>query len=118
MVELSERITKEVFAEAPGQPVTSRVRAMGKVLGNIVRDATFSPVLVAGRRRDLVTWSRRPIVGADVVAWRRRVESWEAYQVPSSSSRDVMAAADAGLALWIREHRHLPILFWCAYVFR
>jgi hypothetical protein len=110
-LELFERITHEVFTEAPGQPVTSRVRAIAKVLGNICREVTFTPTLVTGRRvvhrGAFVVWSRRPIVAADVDAWRRRLEAREAYQVPSTKTRVIMSAADAGLAAWLREHRHL-----------
>ena len=111
ILELFERVTGEAFTESPGQPITSRVRAIGKVMGNITREATVVPPLTTSRKvqhaGSFVMWSRRPVVCTDVVAWRRRVESREAYQVPSTPTRDVMSAADAGLAAWLRGHRHL-----------
>jgi hypothetical protein len=69
-VELFERLTGEPFSDTPGARVGSRVRGMGKVLGNVSREEDIDPPLVSAVRRAFVYWNRRARVPADVAAWR------------------------------------------------
>jgi hypothetical protein len=87
--------------------VGSRVRGMAKVLGNLSREEQFDHPLLQAMRRSLIVWNRRPCIGADVTAWRQSVEAAEAYAAPVPRLRQQMAAADAGLALWVKQHRYL-----------
>jgi hypothetical protein len=107
ILELFERVTNEPFSDTPGVPLTSRVRALAKVMGNITRAGEGEPPLAAGRRRDLTTWSRVPRDHVDVEAWRRRVETMEQTGQRPLRRRMQMADADAGLALWVRSHPYL-----------
>ena len=102
-----ERVTGEPFSDTPGVPVTSRVRALAKVMGNLTRAGEGVPPLVAGHRRDLTTWGRVPRQHVDVEAWRQRAELAEQSSQRPVRRRLQMAEADAGLALWLRNHQHL-----------
>ena len=57
-VELFERLTGEPFSDTPGAWVGSRVRGMGKVLGNVSREEAIDPPLVSAVRRALIYWNR------------------------------------------------------------
>ena len=87
--------------------VTARVRAIAKVMGNLVREEQFVPPLLPGRRRALVCWNRCPRVCADWEAWRRREEAAEEFRAPVQRARGARASVDAELATWVREHRYL-----------
>ena len=107
LLELFERVTGEPFSETPGALLTNRVRAIAKVLGNLVREVTFTPPLLQGRQRAYVCWNRCPRERVDWVAWRRRVEATEEFRAPPPRTRTVRASIDAELASWIRHHRYL-----------
>ena len=107
LLELFERVTDEPFSDTPGALLTQRVRAIAKVLGNLVREVTFEPPLTQGRRRSSVTWNRCPRVRADWEAWRRGVEAAEEYRAPALRSRSQKATVDATLADWACYHPHL-----------
>ena len=107
LTELFERITGEHFSDTPGVAVTSRVRSLAKVMGNLTRAGVGQPPLQAGKRRDLVTWSRVPCHHADVAAWRRREQLAEGTGNRPKRCRVEMAEADAGLASWVRNHPYI-----------
>ena len=112
VLELFERVTGEAFSDTPGARVESRVRGMGKVLGNLAREeGLMDPPLLQARRvlarNALVVCNRRPRVSRDVQAWRRSVEAAEAHSAPVSRLREQMAEADKGLAAWVKGHRYL-----------
>jgi hypothetical protein len=107
MLELFERVTGELFSETPGALLTNWVRALAKVMGNLVREVAFDPPLLSGRQRDYVCWNRCPRERVDWQSWRRRTEAAEEYRAPVLRTRSVLASIDAGLASWIRQHRHL-----------
>ena len=46
-------------------------------------------------------------MAADITAWRRRVETEEAFRPPAPKPRELMAQDDAGLARWIQSRRYL-----------
>ena len=73
VLELFERLTGELFSDTPGALVGSRVRGMAKVLDNISREEHLDPPLLRAVHRAYVFWNRRPLVPADVSAWRRIV---------------------------------------------
>lgn len=107
LLEVFETRTGEVFSANPGALLTSRVRGLAKVMGNITREEVFDPPLVAGQRRGLVSWNRAPRASLARDAWRRRVEAAELFAAPVPRLRQSMAAVDAHLAAWVREHRYL-----------
>ena len=107
LTELFERVAGEPFSDTPGVPLTSRIRGLAKVMGNLTRCGEGVPPLTAGRRRDLRTWSRIPQHHVDVEAWRRRIELTEQSSLRPQRRRLQMAEADAGLALWVRNHPYL-----------
>jgi hypothetical protein len=107
LTELFERITAETFTDTPGVQLTSRVRALAKVMGNLTRAGEGVPPLLAGRRRDLVCWSRVPRGSVDVAAWRRRVEAAEQFTTRPVRRHLQMAEVDATLAEWVRTHPHM-----------
>ena len=82
VLELFERLTGELFSDTPGALVGSRVRGMAKVLDNISREENLDPPLLRASHRAYVFWNRRPLVPADVSAWRRIVEQAEAHSAP------------------------------------
>ena len=97
-LELFERVTGEPFSETPGALLTNRVRAIAKVLGNLVREVTFTPPLLQGRQRAYVCWNRCPRERVEMVVWRRRVEATEEFRAPPPRTRTVRASIDAELA--------------------
>ena len=107
VLELFERLVGEAFSETPGTLVGSRVRSMAKVLGNVAREEGLQPPLLSVTKRSLVYWNRQPKVPGAVEAWRRSVEAAEAHSRPVPRLREQMAAADAGLMAWVKEHRYL-----------
>ena len=107
LVELFERITGEPFTDTPGAPLTSRIRALAKVMGNLTRDGAGHPPLTTCRHHSLMHWSRLPRNPVDTTAWRRSTETAEQFSTRPLSSRRRMAAADSDLARWIRTHPHL-----------
>ena len=107
LLELFERLTAEPFTDTPGAPITSRVRSVAKVLGNITRDEVFDPPLRQSKSGSLVRWNRIPRQRVDVVAWRRRMEEAERHSLAPPRVRTQMADVDAGLAMWIRQHPYL-----------
>jgi hypothetical protein len=106
LLELFERITGEPATDSPGVALESRRRAFAKVLGNVTREVVFDPPLQTAIRCRYMLWNRVPRVPADIAVWRRRVELLEDAH-PAVRRRTQMAAADAGLAQWIRGHQHL-----------
>ena len=107
LLELFERVTGEAATDSPGVALASRRRSFAKVLGNVARDFTFDPPLVHSVfSRGVMRWNRAPRIPADITSWRRRVEASEDAH-PALRQRGQMAEADAGLAAWIRGHRHL-----------
>jgi hypothetical protein len=50
-LELFERVTGEPFTESPGALVSTRVRAMAKVMGNICREVQLVPPMTAAMHR-------------------------------------------------------------------
>ena len=110
MLELFERVTGEMFSDTPGVLLSGRVRAIAKVMGNLVREVTFDPPLVPGRQLAYVCWNRCPRVRADWEVWRRHVESTEEFQAPVPRARSARASVDAELVPWVRRHL-LPAQF-------
>ena len=53
-----EWVTNGPFSDTPGVPPKSRVRALAKVTGNIMRGGEGEPPLAAGKRGDVGTWIR------------------------------------------------------------
>ena len=107
LLELFERVTGELFSETPGMLVTNRVRAISKVMGNLVREVQFEPPLLQAQQRAYVCWNRCPKVRVDWQAWRRREEAAEEFRAPVPRARGARASVDATLAAWMREHRYL-----------
>ena len=104
MLELFERTTGEMFSDTPGVLVSSRVRAIAKVMGNLVREVAFDPPLIQGRQRAYVCWNRCPRVRADWAAWRRREEAAEEFRAPVPRPRRARASVDAEMAAWVRRY--------------
>ena len=50
-----EWVTNGPFSDTPGVPPKSRVRALAKVTGNIMRGGEGEPPLAAGKRGDVGT---------------------------------------------------------------
>jgi hypothetical protein len=73
LLEVFKSSTGELFSANPGVLLTSRVRGLARVMGNITREESFNPPLVAGHRRALVSWNRAPRAPLAREAWRRRV---------------------------------------------
>ena len=107
VVELFERVTQEAFSDTPGALLTSRIRGMAKVMGNVSREEEWTPALESLSVRGTLMWNRRPKAPRDVEAWRRAIEQAEAHAAPVRRLRDQMAEADAGLAPWLKGHRYL-----------
>ena len=107
LTELFERVVGEPFSDTPGVPLTSRVRALAKVMGNLTRAGEGQPPLAAGRRRNLVTWSRAPRQRVDVEAWRCRTELEESSHQRPQRRQLEMEDADRRLGSWIRDHPYL-----------
>ena len=110
LVELFERVTQEPFTDTPGSLLTSRIKSLGRVLRDVLRDhgASFAPVLQSGKKGFYVTLNRFPKVPCvDIMTWRRRVETAEQYQAPPLRPRQITASQDPNLALWVRTHRYL-----------
>ena len=104
---LFERTTGELFSDTPGALLDTRLRAMAKVLGNVARAEVWDPPMEKLRTRDGLLWNRTARRPVDAAAWRRAVEAAEARAGPVPRLRQQMAAADAGLVKWIKEHRWL-----------
>jgi hypothetical protein len=107
LLEVFESSTGELFSANPGVLLTSRVRGLAKVMGNIMREESFNPPLVAGHRRALVSWNRAPRAPLVQEAWRRLVEAAESFAAPVPRLRRTMAEMVLHLAAWVREHRYL-----------
>jgi hypothetical protein len=109
LVEYFERLTGEAFSASPGVSVLSRVSGMGRTMTNVWQQETFTPALQrhvgrGGRLR----WNRRPRgTMVDLVAWRRQAEASEAAAAPVPRLRGRVAAVNAELVSWLRQHRHL-----------
>ena len=99
-----ETTTGELYSESPGAALSSRVRALAKVMSCITRDVPFDPPLVMGMGRGYRLWSRAPRVRVDMEGWRRREQQ---LGVSGVRVRDEMAAVDPELAGWLRRHPHL-----------
>ena len=106
-LELFERRTGEAYSDTPGALVGSRVRGIAKALGNIAREEAWDPPLEKLSVRGTLLWNRQPKEPVDVEVWRQKVEAAEAHSAPVPRLRQQMAGADAGLAVWIKEHRYL-----------
>ena len=102
-----ERITGELFSDTPGAMLTSRVRSIAKVLGNVTREMTFTPVLQSATRGMYRVWNRSPRVRMDLECWRRQELQRSASATPVLRLRSEMAGVDAELSTWLRGHRHL-----------
>ena len=107
LLELFERITGEVFAEAPGILLTARVRAISRVMANLAREHTFSPPLLQSSSRGYARWNRCPRVWTDWEEWRRRTQAAEEHHAPSLRLAPSLQQLEQGLAPWIRHHRYL-----------
>jgi hypothetical protein len=110
LVELFERVTQEPFTDTPGSLLTSRIKSLGRVLRDVLREhgASFAPVLQAGKKGFYVTINRYPTVPCgDIGAWRRRIEAAEQYRAPPLRPRQVTASQDSNLAAWVRTHPYL-----------
>ena len=108
LLELFERVTGQAFHDSPGMGVVSRVRSIGKVLGNLMREGVLDPPLSsvkqANKKGEYLCWNRRPKVPTDVQAWRARMERREKQQGPVVCSRTRMADVDKDLAEWLPCH--------------
>jgi hypothetical protein len=107
LLALFEHVTAELFSEAPGAPVTSRIRSFAKVLGNVTREVVFTPPLQSVERNMYRRWNRAPRVRVDVDHWRQEEQRRDAAGPCAVRVRPAMAEADAGLASWLRGHRYL-----------
>ena len=105
-LEWFEHHTGEPFSECRDAPLTSRLRALSRVLGNLSREEPFNPPLRSVTHRSFLCWNRCPRRHVDVEAWRTRVEAAEAA-VSRPSLAATLNSVDAGLADWIRHHPHL-----------
>ena len=97
-----ERRTGEAYTDSPGASVTSRVRSLAKVMGNITREGTFDPPLLSATWNQYRVWSRVPTVPFDVEWWRCEEEAREAEVTPAARLRTDMAGVDAELMTWLR----------------
>jgi hypothetical protein len=107
LLALFEEVTGESFADTPGTRLASRICGLGRVMSNIVREVEFVPRLRQYSRSSRAFWSRRPRVPRDVQAWKARVQLAEEAAPPAVRLRDQMAASNAELAMWLRNHRYL-----------
>ena len=106
-LELFEQSTGQPFSQTPGALLTSRIRALAKVLGNISREVVWDPPLLSVVKEAGLLWSRRPRLPTDIAAWRVAVEAAEAHSAPMRKLQDQMRATNQGLAAWFKGHRHL-----------
>ena len=104
---LFETVTGELFADTPGIKVASRVSGMGRVLGNITREIQFDSPLQQFSRRGRAYWNRRPHALLDALLWKECVLHAEQFALPTVRLREQRVECNAGLADWIRQHRHL-----------
>ena len=110
LVELFERVTGEPFTDTPGSLLTSRIKSMGRVLRDVLKDhgMSFTPPLETAKKRDYVALNRFPRVPCpDIPAWRTRTMTAEQYHAPQLRPRQITASQDAYLPQWIRGHRYL-----------
>ena len=107
LTELFERVTQEHFTDTPGVPLTSRIRAMGKVMGNLMHSGMGQPPLAAGKKRSLTCWNRAVRNPVDIDQWRKQTEEKEKFSTRPMRMRMQMAEADRGLTPWIRTHEYL-----------
>lgn len=107
MLALFERVTGEHFSDTPGTALTSRIRSIAKVLGNITREVEFTPPLSSTTRGMYRVWNRAPRMRVDIDCWRRQEQQRGALAGVAMRSRSTMAAVDAEITTWLRGHRYL-----------
>ena len=107
ILELFERLAHEPFTASPGALLKMRTASVGKTLGNIFSQVPINPPLERCSLNGVIRYNRCPTVAADITAWRRRVETEEAFRPPAPKPRELMAQDDAGLARWIQSHSYL-----------
>ena len=101
LVACFERLTGEAFTDSPGAAVTSRVRRMAKVMGNLTTELQLDPPLLAAMWGSLRVWNRKPKVSMDVERWRRAEAAREATATPAARNCVVMAGVNAELGAWL-----------------
>ena len=107
LLALFERVTGEMFSDSPGAALTSRVRSLAKVMGNITREARLDPPLQSVERNMYRVWNRVPRVSMDLDRWRQEERRRDAAGPSVLRVRQAMAGVDAELAAWLRGHRYL-----------
>ena len=109
LLALFETVTGELFSDTPGVKLVNRIRGLGRVMANVLREVSFEPPLCQFQQHEKTKsfWTRRPRALLDVAAWELQMRAAEAQALPVLSLKRQMQATDAGLASWLKSHRYL-----------
>eukprot|EP00667_Euglena_gracilis_P022592 EG_transcript_25222 len=99
-----ELSTGERFTPSPGSRMAQRVTGVGRVLGNLVREASMLPPLQRISRQGTWYYNRAPPAFVDVDRWRQSAEATESLH-PALPLHHRMASVDETLAAWVRHLR-------------